>query len=182
MMLNPWIIGLEAVQQGWQAQSALAFRLMRSFAGGVPDQTSIKSFDARTPLLTTSNLRKRRLPQLPMCERRRPQTSKRRLEQLPMCNVARPAMVLRVSKRTSRRETSPAVYQNAQPRRTRIPRQKRCVDRHANRDSRSFSGRNLIISPHHSPIALRHLTRDRARPGPRRSLQPCWRVGLEPPR
>ena len=40
MMLNPWIIGLEAVQQGWQAQSALAFRLMRSFAGGVPDQTS----------------------------------------------------------------------------------------------------------------------------------------------
>jgi hypothetical protein len=42
---------------------------------------------------------------------------------------------------------------------------KRCVDRHANRDSRSFSGRHLIISPHHSPIALRHLTRDRARPG-----------------
>ena len=39
-MLNPWIFGLEAVQQGWQAQSALAFRLMRSFAGGVPDQTS----------------------------------------------------------------------------------------------------------------------------------------------
>ena len=38
-MLNPWRFGLEAVQQGWQAQSALAFRLMRSFAGGVPDQT-----------------------------------------------------------------------------------------------------------------------------------------------
>jgi hypothetical protein len=40
MMLNPWIFGLEAVQQGWQAQSALAFRLMRSFAGGAPDQTT----------------------------------------------------------------------------------------------------------------------------------------------
>jgi hypothetical protein len=39
MMWNPWMFGLEAVQQGWQAQSALAFRLMRSFAGGVPDQT-----------------------------------------------------------------------------------------------------------------------------------------------
>jgi hypothetical protein len=39
-MLNPWIFGLEAVQQGWQAQSALAFRLMRSFAGGAPDQAT----------------------------------------------------------------------------------------------------------------------------------------------
>jgi hypothetical protein len=39
MMLYPWMLGLEALQQGWQAQSALAFRLMRSFAGGVPDQT-----------------------------------------------------------------------------------------------------------------------------------------------
>jgi hypothetical protein len=40
MILNPWIFGLEAVQQGWQAQSALALRLMRSFAVGVPDQTT----------------------------------------------------------------------------------------------------------------------------------------------
>jgi hypothetical protein len=40
MMLNPWTFGLEAVQQGWQAQSALAFSLMRSFAGGVPKQTT----------------------------------------------------------------------------------------------------------------------------------------------
>jgi hypothetical protein len=40
MMLNPWFFGLEAVQQGWQAQSAMAFRLMRSFAGGVPDRTT----------------------------------------------------------------------------------------------------------------------------------------------
>jgi hypothetical protein len=40
MILNPWIFGLEAVQQGWQAQSMLAFRLMRSFAGGAPDQTT----------------------------------------------------------------------------------------------------------------------------------------------
>jgi hypothetical protein len=39
MMLNPWIFGLEAVQQGWQAQNALAFRVMRSFVGGAPDQT-----------------------------------------------------------------------------------------------------------------------------------------------
>ena len=38
-MLNPWIVGLESVQQVWQAQSAMAFRLMRSFGGGVPDQT-----------------------------------------------------------------------------------------------------------------------------------------------
>jgi hypothetical protein len=40
MILNPWMFGLEAVQQGWQAQIALAFRLMQSFAGGVPDQTT----------------------------------------------------------------------------------------------------------------------------------------------
>jgi hypothetical protein len=40
MMLNPWMFGLEALQQGWQAQSALALRLMRSFAVGVPDQTT----------------------------------------------------------------------------------------------------------------------------------------------
>jgi hypothetical protein len=38
MMLNPWIFALEAVQQGWQAQSALAFRLMRSFTRDAPDQ------------------------------------------------------------------------------------------------------------------------------------------------
>jgi hypothetical protein len=36
MFLNPWIFCLEAVQQGWQAQSAL----LRSLAGGVPDQTT----------------------------------------------------------------------------------------------------------------------------------------------
>jgi hypothetical protein len=42
-MLNPWMFGLEAMQQGWQAQSALAFRLMRSFAGGAPDQTKSSS-------------------------------------------------------------------------------------------------------------------------------------------
>jgi hypothetical protein len=40
MMLNPWFFGLETVQQGWQAQSAMAFSLMRSFAGGVPDRTT----------------------------------------------------------------------------------------------------------------------------------------------
>jgi hypothetical protein len=40
MMLNPWFFGLEAIQQGWQAQSALVFRVMRSFAGGAPDQTT----------------------------------------------------------------------------------------------------------------------------------------------
>jgi hypothetical protein len=40
MMLNPWIVGLECVQQGWQAQSAMAFRLMRLFGGGVPDQAT----------------------------------------------------------------------------------------------------------------------------------------------
>jgi hypothetical protein len=39
-MLNPWMFGLEAVQQGLQAQSVLAFRLMQSFAWGVPDQTA----------------------------------------------------------------------------------------------------------------------------------------------
>ena len=39
-MLNPWIFGLEAVQQGWQAQSALALRLMRSFAGGAADKAT----------------------------------------------------------------------------------------------------------------------------------------------
>jgi hypothetical protein len=44
MILNPWIFGLEAMQQGWQAQSTLAFRLMRSFAGGVPDQTASSPF------------------------------------------------------------------------------------------------------------------------------------------
>jgi hypothetical protein len=40
MTSNPWMIGLEAVQQGWQAQIALTLKLMRSFAGGAPDQIS----------------------------------------------------------------------------------------------------------------------------------------------
>jgi hypothetical protein len=35
VMLNPWIFGIESVQRGWQEQ----FRLMRLFAGCVPDQT-----------------------------------------------------------------------------------------------------------------------------------------------
>jgi hypothetical protein len=39
MMLNSWMFGVEVMQQGLQAQSALAFRLMRSFAGGAPDKT-----------------------------------------------------------------------------------------------------------------------------------------------
>jgi hypothetical protein len=43
MMLNPWMLGLEAVQQRWQAKSALAFSLMRSFVGVVPDQTTSSS-------------------------------------------------------------------------------------------------------------------------------------------
>jgi hypothetical protein len=34
------MFGLEAVQQGWQAQLALTLKLMRSFAGGAPDQIS----------------------------------------------------------------------------------------------------------------------------------------------
>jgi hypothetical protein len=42
------MFGLEAVQQGWQAQSALAFRLMRSFAGGVPDQTTSSPLSPHT--------------------------------------------------------------------------------------------------------------------------------------
>jgi hypothetical protein len=48
MIWNPWMFGLEAVQQGWQAQSALAFRLMRSFAGGVPDQTTSSPLSPHT--------------------------------------------------------------------------------------------------------------------------------------
>ena len=39
-MLNPWFFGLEAVQLGWRAQSELVLKLMRTFAGGVPSQTS----------------------------------------------------------------------------------------------------------------------------------------------
>jgi hypothetical protein len=41
MMLNPWLVlGFEAVQREWQAQGALAFKLLRSFAEGVSDQTT----------------------------------------------------------------------------------------------------------------------------------------------
>jgi hypothetical protein len=47
-MVNPWMLGLEAVQQGWQAQIASAFRLMRSFAGGVPDQTTLSPLSSHT--------------------------------------------------------------------------------------------------------------------------------------
>jgi hypothetical protein len=39
-MLNPWFFGLEAVQLGWRAQTELALKLMRTFAGGEPTQTS----------------------------------------------------------------------------------------------------------------------------------------------
>ncbi len=38
MTANPWMFGLEAVQLGWQAQIGLALKLMRSFAGSIPDQ------------------------------------------------------------------------------------------------------------------------------------------------
>ncbi len=41
MTANPWMFGLETVQQGWQAQIALTLKLMRSFAGSVPDQISL---------------------------------------------------------------------------------------------------------------------------------------------
>jgi hypothetical protein len=41
MMLNPWLVlGFEAVQREWQAQGALAFKLLRSFAEGVSEQTT----------------------------------------------------------------------------------------------------------------------------------------------
>jgi hypothetical protein len=39
-MVNPWIIGLESVNQAWRAQSAMAFRLMRLFGGGDPVRTT----------------------------------------------------------------------------------------------------------------------------------------------
>jgi hypothetical protein len=42
-MLNTWFFGLEAVQLGWRAQSELALKLMRTFAGGAPTQTSPNS-------------------------------------------------------------------------------------------------------------------------------------------
>jgi hypothetical protein len=43
MTLNPWMFGLEAVQQGWQAQIALTLKLMRSFAGGTRNEISSSS-------------------------------------------------------------------------------------------------------------------------------------------
>jgi len=39
-MLNPWIFGLEAMQQGWQAQTAMALTLMRSFGASASDQSN----------------------------------------------------------------------------------------------------------------------------------------------
>jgi hypothetical protein len=39
-MLNPWIFGLESVHQAWQAQSAMAVRLMRLFGGGDPNPST----------------------------------------------------------------------------------------------------------------------------------------------
>jgi hypothetical protein len=44
-MLNPWTFGLESVHQAWRAQSEMAFRLVRLFGGGDPDQS------APTPLI-----------------------------------------------------------------------------------------------------------------------------------
>jgi hypothetical protein len=40
MMLNPWIFGLESVNQAWQVQSAMAVRLVRLFGGSDPDPTT----------------------------------------------------------------------------------------------------------------------------------------------
>jgi hypothetical protein len=40
VMLNPWMFGLESVHQAWRAQNAMAFRLVRLFGGGDPDQTT----------------------------------------------------------------------------------------------------------------------------------------------
>jgi hypothetical protein len=48
MMLNPWIFGLKSVQQGWQAQSEMAFRLMRLFGGSVPDQITSSTLTPET--------------------------------------------------------------------------------------------------------------------------------------
>jgi hypothetical protein len=47
-MLNPWMLGLASVHQAWRAQSAMAFRLVRLFGGGDPDQTT------STPLIQDS--------------------------------------------------------------------------------------------------------------------------------
>jgi len=67
--------------------------------------------DVLTPLLTISK-RRRRLPQLPMCERRLPQSStgKRRLPQLPMRDVAKPRRFCRPPRRHL--AWRPGAYQN----------------------------------------------------------------------
>src|SRR5580698_1463956 len=41
MTANPWMVGFEALQQGWQAQIALTLKLMRSFAGSSPGQIGL---------------------------------------------------------------------------------------------------------------------------------------------
>ena len=145
-ILNPWMFGLEVVQQGWQAQSALAFRLMLSFAEGVADQIPSR-IRALTPFPTMSERRKR--PQLPLCERRPPQSSrgKRPRPQLPMCEVAKPRRLCGPSKRHL--ALRPEMHQNGRPQLATIPREKRYVDLDVNRDRfkclmlRSFAGPKL---------------------------------------
>ena len=101
MMLNPWIIGLEAVQQGWQAQSALAFRLMRSFAGGVPDQTSSSPL---IPDTVAVDIKAQEEAFAAIADVREAPTADEQEAPGAIADVQRrkAPMVLRVSKRTSR--------------------------------------------------------------------------------
>jgi hypothetical protein len=101
MMLNPWIIGLEAVQQGWQAQSALAFRLMRSFAGGVPDQTSSSPL---IPDTVAVDIKPQEEAFAAIADVREAPTADEQEAPGAIADVQRrkAPMVLRVSKRTSR--------------------------------------------------------------------------------
>jgi hypothetical protein len=57
-MLNPWFFGLEAVQLGWRAQSELALKLMRTFAGGAPTQTSPNSGPLAVDLNSQGDIKK----------------------------------------------------------------------------------------------------------------------------
>jgi hypothetical protein len=51
IMLNPWIFGLEAMQQGWQAQTAMALTLMRSFGASASDQSTSSPLIQETVVL-----------------------------------------------------------------------------------------------------------------------------------
>jgi hypothetical protein len=132
IMLISWMFGFEAMQQGWQAQSALAFRLMRSFAGGAPDQT--KSRTKSSPLISNAvavDIKAQEEAFAAIADVREAPAAITDGQEAPAVRRRKAPKVLIAKGHLAGRT---GMQQNARPRLASIPRRKRSVDLLANRD------------------------------------------------